>query len=109
MASTEGGNGNTLTYRIMLLEREFEKLENQVEKYIEVREQVAVLRAEFHGFSTSIKERLDDIEHNLSQDILDYNNDVKGLRKVLIGAAITVMLAAVTFAITSLAVFGGPG
>lgn len=108
MSPTEG-NGNTLTYRVMILEREFEKLENQVEKYVEIREQVAVLRAEFHGFSTAIEKRLNDLETNLGSDISDYNDDVKGLRKVLIGAAITVMLAAVTFAITSLAVFGGPG
>ena len=106
----DSGNGGTnLTYRVMVLEREFDKLENQVEKYVEIREQVAVLRAEFHGFSKAIDDRLNQLEANLSKDITDYNEDVKGLRKVMIGAAITVMIAAVTFAITSLAVFGGPG
>jgi len=107
MSQTEG-NGHTLTYRVMVLERELDKLEDQVEKWMEIREQVAVLRTEFHGFVTHFDNRLNELEKNLGDDITDYNEDVKNLRKVLIGAAITVMLAAITFAITSLAVFGGP-
>lgn len=100
---------STLNLRVSILEREFEKLEQQMERYLEMREQVAVLRAEFQGFVVAINDRLNHLEINLGEDISDYNEDVKGLRKVMIGAAVTVMIAAVTFAITSLAVFGGPG
>lgn len=102
-------NGGSLPYRVSELERDLAKLENRVEKQAEIREAVAVLRAEFQGFVIAFNTRLDKLEASLNQDIENFDGDVKGLRRVLIGAAVTVMIAAITFAITSLAVFGAPG
>lgn len=106
----ETGNGGTLTYRVQVLERELEKLESRTDiSYAELRTQLttisreqAVLKAQLDAFQKNVYIRLDQLEGSV-------NDDVKGLRKVLIIAALTVMTGAVGFAITSLAVFGGPG
>jgi len=110
-------NGPTLTYRVGQLERDLERFEERYERrhtelvaqVVRLQEQIAVLRAEFHGYVASVDRRLDELEANLTNDIKDYNEDVKGLKKVLILSLTGVMGAAITFAITSLAVYGGPG
>lgn len=83
--------------RMLLVEREIDRLEKQVTQHAEIRQQVAVLRAEFKSFT-----------ENMHEDFAEIKNDVGSLRKTLIGASITVMIAAVGFALTSLAVFGAP-
>lgn len=75
-----------------------EKIEAQVNEHSKIEQQLAVLRTEFHSFA-----------ENMQGDMADMKTDVNGLRKTLIGTAITVMIAAVGFAITTLAVFGAPG
>lgn len=75
-----------------------EKLDQKVMEHSKIAQEVAVLRAEFQGFAA-----------NMHEDFADVKTDVAGLRKTLIGASITVMIAAVGFAITTLAVFGAPG
>ena len=107
---SEPGNGNTLTYRVTIIERELEKLENRWDtSFTDLRSQitqltrdVAVFHAEFNAQVKSVDERLDQLENS-------FNDDVKGLRKVLIGSGSAVLIAAITFAIAALRVFGGPG
>jgi hypothetical protein len=100
--------------RLAMMERELDRLESQiglcaktdvldkldqkVSEHSKIAQEVAVLRAEFSGFAT-----------NMHEDFADVKTDVAGLRRTLIGASITVMIAAVGFAITTLAVFGAPG
>ena len=104
MSQYEGNS--TLTYRITMLERELDKLENRWDtSFTELRSQLTLLRqdvAVFHAQFNAQDERVAQLEGSV-------NEDVKGLRKVLIAAGISILIAAVTFAITSLAVFGGPG
>lgn len=108
--SSDAGNGNTLTYRVTLIERELEKLENRWDmsftdlrtQVSHLRQDVAVFHAEFNAHVKASGERLDQLEGSV-------NEDVKGLRKVLLSVGVAVLVAALTFAITSLAVFGGPG
>jgi hypothetical protein len=111
------GNGGTIQYRIATLERDLEKLEDKWDNaYTDLRAQLAVLQrdtAVFHvEFTThtllmidkfkAVNDRLDQLEASV-------NDDVKGLRKTLLSVGSAVLIAAITFAITSLAVFGGPG
>lgn len=102
----DSGNGTTLTYRVSQLEKEFDKLEGKLDKQNttmnEIKQEVAVLRTEFKAFEINVLDRLKDIEGT-------FNDDVKGLRKVAIGAGSAVLIAAITFAISALKVFGGPG
>lgn len=107
---SDTGNGNTLTYRVAQLERDLERFEGRYEdrhrelvnKVNDVSQDLAVLRTEFKAFETNVIIRLKDIEGT-------FNDDVKGLRKVAIGAGSAVLIAAITFAISALKVFGGPG
>lgn len=45
--------------------------------------------------------------HDLKKDVAELADDVKGLRRILIGFAITVAASATGFAITVLLVWGG--
>lgn len=107
---SEPGNGNTLTYRVAQVEREIEKLENRWDtsftdlrqKIEQLTRDVAVFHAEFNAHVKASEERLNQLEESV-------NEDVKGLRKVLIGSGSAVLVAAITFAIAALKVFGGPG
>jgi hypothetical protein len=98
-------NGTTLTYRVSQLEREFEKLEDKLDRQVsvsnDIREQVVILRTEFNSFTINVIERLDNLEES-------FTDDVSGLKKVLIGAAAAVVVGAIGFAVTSLKVLGGP-
>lgn len=89
-----------------MIERELDKLENRWDaSFSDLRSQLAILRqdvAVFHANFEAQEERTIQLEGSV-------NEDVKGLRKVLIAAGVSILIAAVTFAITSLAVFGGPG
>lgn len=107
---SDSGNGGTLIYRVTMLERELEKAEARLERVqmdtaasiAKIERDVAVLNTSFQAYTKEVKERLAQLEGSV-------NDDVKGLRKVLISAGVAVLIAALTFAITSLAVFGGPG
>lgn len=88
-------------YRVTTLERSLERLQDRVEKTTEVKEALAILSAEYHIFAKSVHERLDEMEEANEQD-------VKGLRRVLIGFSLTIAGAAIAFAVTTLVVFGGP-
>jgi len=103
-------NGGTLRYRVTELERDLERFQDKYEqRHIElarevtaVREAVAVLQSEFRTHTKIVQERLDQLEGSVDED-------VRGLKKTLIGAGSAVFIAAITFAITSLAVYGSPG
>lgn len=103
-------NGNTLTYRITMIERELDKLETRWDtSFTDLRSQitsltreVAVFHEQFNAEVKSVRERLDQLEESV-------NEDVRGLRRILLSVGTAVLVAAITFAITSLAVFGGPG
>jgi hypothetical protein len=107
---SEQGNGNTLLYRVSQLERDLERFEARYEerhrelvnRVIEIKEQVAVLQTQFTAHTKAVNERLDQLEGSVDED-------VKGLRRVLVGSALTVIVGAIGFAITSLTVLGGPG
>lgn len=106
---SDQGDGNTLTYRVTLVEREVEKLEKRWdESFSDLREQlvklnkeVAVFHTEFIAQVTAMNNRLDLLDESVDEDL-------KGFRKVLMSVGAAVLIAALTFAITSLAVFGGP-
>jgi len=108
--SSDAGNGNTLTYRIAQVEREVEKLEDRWDtSFTDLRSQivlltreVAVFHAEFNAHVKTSEDRLDQLEGSV-------NDDVKGLRKLLLSTGAAVLLAAITFAISAFKVFGGPG
>jgi len=108
--STDPTNGNTLTYRITQLEREVEKLETRWDtSFSDLRSQmvmltreVAVFHAEFNAHVQSSGDRLDQLEGSV-------NEDVRGLRRLLLGTGGAVLVAAITFAISAFKVFGGPG
>lgn len=108
--SSDSGNGNTLTYRVNELEKEVDKLETRWDtSFNDLRSQivlltreVAVFHAEFNAHVKTSEDRLDQLEGSV-------NDDVKGLRKLLISTGVAVLLAAITFAISALKVFGGPG
>lgn len=114
---SEPGNGNTLTYRVTQLEREIEKLETRWDtSFTDLRTQlgllirdVAVLSSDFHTHINDVKSRRIDVDKRFDQLEDNFTGDVKGLRKVLITTGASVLIAALTFAIASLAVFGGPG
>lgn len=114
---SEPGNGNTLTYRVAILERELEKLEHQWNtSFTDLRHQittltreVAVLATKFEDHTKHVDSRLDELEKSVVQLEGSVNEDVKGLRRVLFSVGSAVLIAAITFAITSLAVFGAPG
>lgn len=107
---SEHGSSSTLLFRVTHLEKELDKLETRWDtSFTDLRAQLAllirdmaVMSNEFHTHTKDVRERLDQLEGSV-------NEDVKGLRRVLIGAGISVLIGAVMFAITSLAVFGGPG
>lgn len=107
---SDQGNGNTLTYRVNVIEKELDKLETRWDtafsdlraQIIQLSKDVAVFHAEFNAHVKASEERLDQLEGSV-------NDDVKGLRRVLIGTGGAVLIAAITFAISALKVFGGPG
>lgn len=108
--SPEGGNGHTLTYRVNVIEREIEKLEIRWDtSFTDLRSQITVLSKEVAVFHTEFTAHVRASEERLQQLEGSVNEDVKGLRKVLLSVGAAVLIAAITFAITSLAVFGGPG
>lgn len=45
----------------------------------------------------------------LASQIADLSNDVKGLRRAVVGSAITVAVSSVGFAVTVMLAFGGSG
>lgn len=91
-----------LQARVDKMERSFEKLEDRVLAYTEVRESVSVLRAEFTAFTVDALRRVAELE-NL------HDTDVRGLNRKFVAFSMTVAGSAVAFGITSLAVFGVPG
>jgi hypothetical protein len=115
--SEPGGNGSTLTYRVSQVEREIEKLEDKHDQeFSDLRTQLgillrdlAVLSADFHTHLDNVATRRIEIDKRFDSMEVNVTDDVKGLRKVLITSGAAVFLAAITFAITSLAVYGGPG
>lgn len=67
------------------------------------------MKAEFHSFTLHMDEKFKDMEKkfdNLEQTVSD---DVSGLRRTLVTTGGSAFIAALVFAITSLAVFGAPG
>lgn len=103
-------NPDNLLYRVSQLEHDVEKLENRWDlsytdlrvQVVELAKELAVLHNEFSLHVVSVNRRLNELEQT-------FESDVKGLRKLAWGAGSAVLVAAITFAITSLAVYGGPG
>ena len=103
-------NGTTLVYRITMLERELDKLEARWDtSFTDLRAQIGALRQDVAVFHTEFNAQVKTLENRLDQLEGSVNEDVKGLRKVLFGVGSAVLVAAITFAITSLAVYGAPG
>lgn len=93
-------NGGT-QFRLAALERALERLQDRVERNMEIQQALAVLATEFKLYVRDTEERLEDLENS-------FEKDVKGLRRLLITFSLTVAGSAVAFAITTLVVFGGP-
>lgn len=126
--SETGGNGNTLTYRVAQVERELEKLETRWDtSFTDLRAQLgllirdaAVLANEIHSgiadcskgieqLERTMNRRFEQVDKRFDQMEESVDDDVKGMRKVAFSVGGAVLVAAITFAITSLAVYGAPG
>lgn len=95
--------------RVLLLERSFDQLQTRVDKNAEMSEAVAVLRTEFRSFTTHIDEKFIDMEKKFINLEKTVGEDVGGLRRTLITTGGSMLVGAIVFAITTLAVFGAPG
>lgn len=95
-------NPANFAYRLDRVERDLDHVKVRIEKDAEIAREVAVLRAKYDAHTSEVEKRLAHLE-------LVVENDVKGLRKLLITFSLTVAGSAVAFAVTTLVVFGGPG
>ena len=101
-------------YRVTLLERKVEAIEIRFERASKIAEMQAVLEerlktlsSELQNAEVNYRRELQAVEQRLTARINDLEADVKSLNKTLIGAGVSVTLAAIGFAIVALQVFGG--
>ena len=88
------GNGNTLAYRV-------QQLEDNLRGHVATAQPALMLLAE-HDEQINGK-------RGIQTTIDELRDEVRTLRRALWGAAITVAVSAVGFAVTVVSVFGGPG
>ena len=98
-----------LAHRVRTLEGGLDRLTNRVDAHADLREQVAVLRTKFEAFSGHVLEKLDSIEEHQATEDTKREQGEKRTTRLLVGLMVTLTGSAITFAVTTLVVFGGPG
>ena len=106
MPERQGLDANT---RLLLLERGFDQLQSRVDRNSELSQDIAILKTEFHSFSLHMDEKFKEMEKKFDNLENNVGEDVSGLRRTLITTGASMLIGAVGFAITTLAVFGAPG
>lgn len=103
---------SNVAYRVARLEHEVEQLDARLTRSSEIHESIAVLRAETLARREAVDNRLTHLEEAIEKRLTNleqaHERDVRGIRRLLITFSLTVAGSAITFAVTTLVVFGAP-